>query len=94
LPALLFIKTDPLFTAAALYAAAFAMSLGAAFAIRKQHPNGHLIIPGMLLFACCDICVGLNYLFPGAFYPLMWIFYLPSQALLAASATNPHESPT
>ena len=43
---------------------------------------------GFLLFVCCDICVGLfNLLERGPVYDavslLMWIFYLPSQVLLA-----------
>ena len=43
---------------------------------------------GFLLFVCCDICVGLfNLLDPGTARNvaaiLMWIFYLPSQVLLA-----------
>ena len=43
---------------------------------------------GFLLFVCCDICVGLFNLFDhGPIYNaaslLMWVFYLPSQVLLA-----------
>lgn len=43
---------------------------------------------GFFLFVCCDICVGLfNLLERGPAYDavslLMWIFYLPSQVLLA-----------
>ena len=43
---------------------------------------------GFLLFLCCDICVGLfNLLDHGPVYAvasvLMWVFYLPSQVLLA-----------
>ena len=42
---------------------------------------------GFLLFACCDICVGLhNLLPPGRLYDVityaMWLFYLPSQVLI------------
>ena len=42
---------------------------------------------GFVLFICCDICVGLNYILPaGNFYQIvtfgMWFFYLPSQVLI------------
>ena len=87
LPALLLLNIEPLFIAAVMYAAAFACSLVAAFAAKPRYPypNGRLVVWGMLLFACCDICVGINYLFPGSAYPLLWIFYLPGQALLSIS---------
>ena len=47
---------------------------------------------GLTLFVGCDICVGLFNALPGShsFYPAvsvgMWLFYLPSQALIALSA--------
>ncbi len=50
---------------------------------------------GLFLFLCCDLCVGLQNLsawFPAAGGPLvdfarvgMWLFYLPSQVLIALS---------
>ena len=50
---------------------------------------------GLLLFVCCDLCVGLHNLsawFPAAGGPLvqfarvgMWLFYLPSQVLISLS---------
>ena len=50
---------------------------------------------GLLLFVCCDLCVGLQNLstwFPAAGGPLvqfarvgMWLFYLPSQVLISLS---------
>lgn len=50
---------------------------------------------GLLLFLCCDLCVGLQNLsawFPAAGGPLlefarvgMWLFYLPSQVLISLS---------
>lgn len=53
---------------------------------------------GLALFVCCDVCVGLRNLsgwFPAAGGPLvafarvgMWLFYLPSQVLIALSV-NP-----
>jgi len=94
LPLLLLFHIEPLFIAAMLYAVAFVCSLSAAFAAKKQYPepNGLFVVLGMLLFACCDICVGLNYLFPGSAYPLLWIFYLPGQALLSASGIRMREA--
>ena len=53
---------------------------------------------GLLLFLCCDVCVGLRNLsawFPSAAGPLldfarvgMWLFYLPSQVLIALSVNQ------
>lgn len=49
---------------------------------------------GLILFICCDICVGLfNLLSPAcALFPFaalaMWAFYLPSQVLLALSTID------
>ena len=58
--------------------------------------NRVLVIAGLLLFAACDICVllfNLPFYFgaPGwlrGVFPLIWVFYLPSQALLAVSAVD------
>lgn len=54
--------------------------------------------PGLILFLCCDVCVGLHNLaawLPGAGGPLadfarvgMWLFYLPSQVLIALSVNQ------
>ncbi len=47
---------------------------------------------GLTLFVCCDICVGLhnlNWLIPAGLYEFtrigMWMFYLPSQVMIALS---------
>ena len=42
---------------------------------------------GLLLFVCCDVCVGLwnAGLFPGFTRIGMWLFYLPSQVLIVLS---------
>ena len=60
-----------------------------------QH-NRKLAITGLLLFAACDICVLLFNLpvYMGApvwlrgVFPLIWVFYLPSQILLSVSAMD------
>lgn len=87
LPMLLLLPIEPLFIAATLYAMSFICSLSAAFHSKERYPhlNGQFIVFGMLLFACCDVCVAIHYLFPGLAYPLLWIFYLPGQALLSVS---------
>lgn len=40
---------------------------------------------GFVLFVCCDICVGFHNLLPNnfIFMFLIWVFYLPSQVLIA-----------
>ena len=48
---------------------------------------------GFFLFICCDICVGLTNFFPSAPFTrytslLMWIFYLPSQVLIALHSSR------
>ena len=52
-----------------------------------------LFAPGLTLFVCCDLCVGLFNLYglvPDPLYRFsavgMWLFYLPSQVLIALSA--------
>lgn len=59
------------------------------------NPAGRLFGVGLVLFLCCDVCVGLQNLsawFPAAGGPLvqfarvgMWLFYLPSQVLISLS---------
>ena len=52
---------------------------------------------GLTLFVGCDVCVGLfNALPPGSprYFAVsigMWLFYLPSQVLIALSALPPKE---
>lgn len=57
-------------------------------------PGGRRFALGLTLFVGCDVCVGLFNL--GLLLPLssvgMWLFYLPSQVLIALSAKeNDHE---
>jgi len=58
--------------------------------------NKPLVLCGLILFALCDVNVlllnlprqfGMPVIFPWAFY-LIWIFYLPSQLLLAVSCVD------
>ena len=53
-----------------------------AFALKKR-----TFAVGLLLFVCCDICVGAYNLdiFPTLTFPGMWFFYLPSQVLIVLS---------
>ena len=89
-------------TLAAIYAALFAYSLLVNFKRFRQSDdkvnlpkfNRALILTGLVLFALCDINV-LLFNLPVYFdlpnglrnvFLLIWIFYIPSQALLAVSA--------
>ena len=52
------------------------------------NPKLRLMSLGFVLFICCDVCVGLHNLLPdGRLYDIvtycMWLFYLPSQVLIA-----------
>lgn len=58
--------------------------------IRKgkyPYPNNQLILYGIVLFICCDINVALSYMgvLDNLTFNLIWVFYLPSQSLLALS---------
>ena len=79
---------------APLYAALFITNIYVS--ARYIRHNRVLIIAGLLLFAACDICV-LLFNLPFYFgapeglrrvFWLIWVFYLPSQALLAVSAVD------
>ena len=85
---------DALFVAAAVYAALFITNLY--ISTRYIQHNRVLVLAGLFLFAACDICVLLFNLpvhtaapiWLRQIFPLIWVFYLPSQALLAISAVN------
>ena len=53
-------------------------------AIQSCFGSNKLLTLGLILFVCCDICVGLHNI--SATYTvasfLMWVFYLPSQVLI------------
>jgi len=81
-----------IYVIAALYAALFIINIY--ISARYIQHNRVLIVAGLLLFAACDICV-LIFNLPRYFgapvwlnrvFPLIWVFYLPSQLMLALSA--------
>lgn len=64
-------------------------------AARLPGRPGRLFFWGLLLFLCCDVCVGI-FNQPGLFPPAlsvfaavgMWLFYLPGQVLIALSSRS------
>ena len=83
--AYLLASLTPLHILAAVY---FSVFLGNVI----ECPRGGLFFWGLLLFLCCDICVGIRN--APALFPVrlerfahigMWLFYLPGQVLLALS---------
>jgi hypothetical protein len=85
---------EHIFLLAGLYGGLFATNLVVHYRYRRTLGNGGLIFTGLLLFALCDLAVAAssipNYLgimpYLKRLYPLIWLFYLPSQTLLAFSA--------
>ncbi|MCL2403997.1 MAG: hypothetical protein FWC92_00480 [Defluviitaleaceae bacterium] len=83
-----------IYLVAGVYAALFITNIYVS--ARYVRHNRVLVIAGLLLFAACDLCVFLFNLpfYMGApswltsIFPLIWVFYLPSQALLAVSAVD------
>ena len=60
-------------------------------------PNKYMVVIGMVLFLLCDLCVALSNLTSTAYFIirfqqiswlLIWVFYLPSQLLLALSGSS------
>lgn len=91
-----------LFMVALIYAVCLITSLIRAIKACKRRefpsPNRYMIVVGMVLFALCDINVGLSYLaselmekwlfldkWEDIFCFLVWFFYVPSQVLLGWS---------
>jgi hypothetical protein len=79
-----------------LYAALFLFNICVTVKLRRVIPNGLMVLTGLFLFALCDINV-LLYNLPRYFgifsglrgtYPLIWLFYIPAQGLLAGSAID------
>ena len=86
------VTNDALILLSGIYAGLFITNI--ALTIKFCKINKPLVLTGLVLFMLCDINVALFNLprqfntpviFPSAFY-LIWIFYLPSQLLLSASA--------
>ena len=78
------------------------MNLIQGFAVRKRFGGGGLFAVAMLLFWCCDVCVGIYNMTSyipsfqvGAFQSFvafgMWLFYLPSQVMIVLSFVREKE---
>jgi len=91
-----FISRDILISLSVLYACCLLSNfVSSFFAVKRKY----LTVFGMILFLLCDICV-LLYNLPdfasyggaagisGVAYLMIWIFYAPSQLLLALSGSN------
>lgn len=93
---ILFVLWGNVLALAAVYAALFIISLALNFCYRRSLHNPWIVLTGLIFFALCDIAVALmnvpRYLgiFPSLVrvYPFIWLFYLPSQTLLAISAVR------
>lgn len=74
------------------YFANLCINTAEAFVLGK---NQRIFAVGLLLFVCCDICVGAWNLglLPGFTRIGMWLFYLPSQALIVLSQNQEKEDP-
>ena len=85
---------DVIYLVTGLYALLFISNIYISARYLKR--NRALVITGLLLFAACDVCVLIFNMpvYMGAplwlrnIYPLIWVFYLPSQLLLAVSAVD------
>ncbi len=78
---------SPLNLLAALYFTAFVCNAAQSLSIKNT-----LFSVGLILFLCCDICVGVHNvpeLFPAGLRSFadigMWLFYLPAQVLITLS---------
>ena len=77
------------------YASCFAVNFAHGFELQiyKPSPRHLRFAIGIVLFACCDLCVGIHNLQPSFFSEAMirnaevatWIFYLPSQILILST---------
>lgn len=76
---------DLLTVAAAIYLAQLISNI----VVSRRVPSAGRLTVGLTMMLCCDICVGIAYLSPllPALLPAaqvgMWLFYLPSQVLIA-----------
>ena len=84
-------EADPLSIVSAVYYGNLVVNVIFAFALGKEE---RLFAIGLLLFAMCDLCIGLDMIFNsyidnasldifyGEYYNLPWVFYQPSQILI------------
>lgn len=80
-----FHAVDPLSALTGFYFLNLCFNCAEAFRLEKPERR---FAWGLLLFVCCDLCVGAWNLglFPGFARVGMWLFYLPSQVLIVLSA--------
>lgn len=81
--ALFFLPLFPVVHLGGCYAVLFACHFF--LAIKKASSKGYLL--GLILFICCDVIVAWGYFHTPA-PTLIWLFYAPSQLLLALTAKN------
>ena len=81
---------EPLTALAALYIANFFWNILDSLPLGRG--RGRLFVLGLVLFFCCDLCVGVHNapgLFPAGLTAFarvgMWLFYLPAQVLITLS---------
>ena len=81
---------SPLYAAVCCYAPQLVCNVLESLTLRHRQRLWPLLTGGLLLFLCCDLCVGLANLSAGQHAALLctvsWIFYLPAQVLLTLSA--------
>ena len=77
-----------LYLLASFYAVLFIANIAINLKWRKK--NRATVLAALLLFALCDINVAIFNLHPtnGIAFTLIWVFYLPSQLVLALSAVS------
>ena len=86
---------DPKIGLTVFYAWCFGVNFGHGFELQILKPSKrHLVFCiGLVMFACCDLCVGITNLAPSFMTEQMirnasiatWIFYLPSQILILST---------
>jgi len=87
---------------AGIYAVLFVINIFVNIKARRPKANYYLVLAGLVLFALCDLNVMLFNLprYMGvardfsSVFTLIWVFYLPSQVLLAVSALRFGEKPS
>lgn len=87
----IFVKIDWLVSLALIYFTQLLINFCYSACLIKEDKKYLIFVSGLLIFIACDINVGLNnvHIIDGIDYKivnyLMWLFYLPSQVLLACS---------
>lgn len=87
----------PIYTIAAVYGFMLIFNLVSAITYSRKNTNPAALYLkyGFIAFVCCDSCVALRHIILDGYLPefflpasafLVWVFYLPSQALLSHSS--------